>query len=113
MSSFLAVMKTLEAVHLKLSAFCSVDQTTSSASGFLQSATIMCNSNDARTKGAFLPQNSFCFFLHILLQCQEIRFLLELRSMMIFSSWRLSLFGTIAWLASEILGHTCIIHRFL
>jgi len=45
------------------------------------------------------------FFSHIVLQCQEVRLLLELRSMMIFSIWRLSFYGTIAWLASDRLGH--------
>src|SRR6218665_1946621 len=39
--------------------------------------------------GTFCP-GTFCPATAILLQCQEVRFLLELRSMMIFSSWRLS-----------------------
>jgi len=52
-----------------------------------------------------VTHNCFSFFWHILLQCQELRFLLELKSRMIFSRWQFSLFGAISWLASDRSGH--------
>ena len=67
-------------------------------------------SKHSRSKGCISASchkitHCFGFFLYFLLQCQEVRFLLELKSVTVFSRWWLSLFGTIVWLASDRLWH--------
>ncbi len=102
---FLTVTETLEALHLKLCASLDKPHQRLLQLVFLWSAIPLCAiRKNAQSKSAFLPGVThspivFASILLILLQWHAI--LIELRSMTILNSCRLSfLFDTIAWLVS-------------
>ena len=116
-SSFLTVTETLEAFHLKLSQpVCCAGPTTFSASvTFLWSATVWAVEMKYGLKVHFcqVPQNHPLFWLFAYFAQGQYDLCLNWSPGQFFSRRRLSLFcGTIAWLASDRLGHIMHWHWF-